>query len=423
MDPQAGGTSGARAPSLCDEVNAWLRDNWDPDLTVEQWWRIVAAAGWTAPQFPVEYGGKGLPLSAVRTVHSAFAKFGALRPAGGLGLLMAAPTIYTCGTPEQIEQHLWRILEGSVGWCQLFSEPGAGSDLAGLTTRAERDGDRWIINGQKVWTSKAQEADYGMLLARTDFSLPKHKGISWLILDLNQPGVTIRPLREMTGESVFNEVFLDDAVCHLSDLVGGEGNGWAVANTTLSFERAGIGAGGGHTGFPPSGPKGGMLGMRAGDAAKISPPSGLVIGLKDVLPLARATGRTKDPLIRQRLALLRSYEAAGEWNAQRARAESARGGGAAPAIIGKLMHARVTKLAAELGVDIAGAGGMLAAPDGAEAGRFSSAYVFSPASSIYGGTDEIHRNIAGEKVLGLPRDEQPDRDQPFGEVLRKHPRG
>jgi alkylation response protein AidB-like acyl-CoA dehydrogenase len=166
-----------------------------------------------------------------------------------------------------------------------------------------------------------------------------------------------------------------------------------------------------------------MLGMRAGEAAKISPPGGLVVGLKDVLPLARATDRVKDPLIRQRLALLRSYEAAGEWNAQRARAESARGGGAAPASIGKLMHARVTKLAAELGVDIAGAEGMLAAPDGPGDGRFASAYVFSPASSIYGGTDEIQRNIAGEKVLDLPRDDQPDRDQPFGEVLRRYPRG
>jgi alkylation response protein AidB-like acyl-CoA dehydrogenase len=342
---------------------------------------------------------------------------------GGLGLLMAAPTIFSHGTTEQIDEHLQPILDGQVGWCQFFSEPGAGSDLAGLTTRAVRDGDRWLINGQKVWSSMALEADYAMLLARTDFDVPKHKGITWFILRLDQPGITIRPLREMTGEAVFNEVFLDDAVCESADIVGGEGNGWAVAQTTLRFERAGIGAGGGHTGFPKPGPKGGMLGMRAGDAATIEPPKGMVVHLRDVRELAERTGRIGDPLIRQRLAQLRCLEAAGDWNARRARAEAARGGGAEVASIGKLMHAKLMKLAADIGVDIAGANGMLSGADGFDDGRFSSAYVFSPASSIYGGTDEIQRNIAAEKVLGLPREEYTDRDKPYGEVLRTQRRG
>src|SRR6185295_680149 len=192
-------------------------------------------------------------------VRSAFGKFGALLPPGGLGLLMAAPTILTQGTPEQIARLVPPILEGQVNWCQLFSEPGAGSDLAGLTTRATRDGDKWIISGQKVWSSQAMQSDYGMLLARTDFDVPKHQGISWFAFRLDQPGVTIRPLREMTGDAVFNEIFLDDAVCDAADLIGGEGNGWAVTQTTLYFERTGIGAGGGHVGWPPPGPKGGML--------------------------------------------------------------------------------------------------------------------------------------------------------------------
>src|SRR5699024_10125323 len=152
------------------------------------------------------------------------ADYGALRPPGGLGLLMAAPTILTQGNPDQIARHVPPILDGRRGWCQLFSEPGAGPDLAGLTTRAERDGARWIITGPKVWASAAQVSDYGMLRARTNFDVPKHKGISWFAFELDQPGVTIRPLREMTGHAVFNEVFIDEAVCADADLVGGEGN-------------------------------------------------------------------------------------------------------------------------------------------------------------------------------------------------------
>ena len=202
---------------------------------------------------------------------------------------MAAPTILTHGTPDQIDRLVPPILDGRVGWCQLFSEPGAGSDLAGLTTRAVRDGDRWIINGQKVWSSMAREADYGMLLARTDFDVPKHAGISWFAFPLDQPGVTIRPLREMTGDAVFNEVFLDDAECADADLIGGQGNGWAVTQTTLYFERSGIGAGGAHAGFPAPGPKGGTLGRRAGDAALDDVPgTDLTLSVNDLVALAQA---------------------------------------------------------------------------------------------------------------------------------------
>ncbi|MGF7237428.1 MAG: acyl-CoA dehydrogenase family protein [Frankia sp.] len=404
--------------ALWAETHAWLAEHWDPDRSVEDWWRIIAAAGWTAPHFPTEHGGRGLSPGASRTVRAAFADVGALRPPGGLGLLMAAPTILALGTPDQIARHVTPILEGRAAWCQLFSEPGAGSDLAGLTTRAERDGDRWIINGQKVWSSQARESDFGMLLARTDFSVPKHAGISWFALPLDQPGVTIRPLREMTGDAVFNEVFFDDAVCDARDLIGGEGRGWAAAQTTLHFERTGIGAGGSHSGFPAPGPKGGMLGRRAGEAALDQPPDDLTVTFDDLVDLARAEGRIDDPLIRQKLARLHSYRQIGQWNAQRAKAEARHGGGGSLASIGKLTQTRIMKLTAEIGLDILGAGGMLAAPDGARNGRFSSYFVFSPASSIYGGTDEIQRNIAAEKSLGLPREPQPDRGRPYGEVLR-----
>ena len=405
--------------ALRAEVAAWLDDNWDPDLTVEAWWARVAAAGWTAPHFAADQGGRDLDRRSQGIVRAAFAAYGALRPPGGLGLLMAAPTILTQGNPDQIARHVPPILDGRLGWCQLFSEPGAGSDLAGLTTRAERDGDRWVITGQKVWSSGAQVSDYGMLLARTNFDVPKHKGISWFAFKLDQPGVTIRPLREMTGHAVFNEVFLDGAICDDADLVGGEGNGWMVTQTTLHFERTGIGAGGSHAGFPEPGPKGGMLGRRAGDAAlDEAPNSKLTLSFRDVVDLARRQGRTSDPAIRQDLARLHTFSETGRWNALRGKAEAKRGGGGSVASIGKLSQTRIVKLAAELGIDIVGADGLLAGADGVEDGAFAEAFVFSPASSIYGGADEIQRNIVAERTLGLPRDPAPDRHLPYGEVLR-----
>jgi alkylation response protein AidB-like acyl-CoA dehydrogenase len=326
---------------------------------------------------------------------------------------MAAPTILTHGTPEQVDRYVAPILRGEVAWCQLFSEPGAGSDLAGLSTRAIRDGDKWRVTGQKVWSSQAMEADLGMLIARTDVDAPKHAGISWFALHLDQPGVTIRPLRESTGHAHFNEVFFDDAIVDHADLVGGEGNGWAVTQTTLMFERAGIGAGGAMAGFPPAGPKGGFLARRAGDAATISPPesSYKVVTLDELLTLARERGRNRDPHVRQALARLIAHAWTGDWTAKRARAETARGRGAGLANVGKLMQTRIMKGSAAIGVELLGADGLLWHPDGPRAGRYSEALVFSTASSIYGGTDEIQRNIIGERALGLPREPKHEEKQ------------
>jgi alkylation response protein AidB-like acyl-CoA dehydrogenase len=412
-------TNDAVRTELVDEVRAWLDDSWDPDLTVDDWWRAVAKAGWTAPHFAPEQGGRGLPRNAGNTVRATFGDYGALRPPGGLGLLMAAPTILTHGTDDQIARFVPPILEGRVNWCQLFSEPGAGSDLAGLTTRAERDGDRYVINGQKVWSSMAMRSDYGMLLARTDFGVPKHNGISWFAFSLDQPGVTVRPLREMTGEAVFNEVFLDDAVVDAADLIGGEGDGWAVTQTTLFFERTGIGAGGSHAGFPEPGPKGGMLGRRAGDAAHDPMPGGnLMLALTDLVALAQSRGRAGDAHIRQKLARLYAESRLGQWNAQRAKAEAARGGGHAVANLGKIAQTRIVKQSAQLAGDILGAHATLAGTDGVEDGRYTGAMVFSPASSIYGGTDEIQRNIIAERTLGLPRELLPGKGEPYADVLR-----
>jgi alkylation response protein AidB-like acyl-CoA dehydrogenase len=420
------GDAAAAAPdddgtaALRDEVRAWLAQHWDPDRSVDEWWAAAAAAGWTAPHFGVEHGGRGLAPKAVATVRAEFVAHGALLPPGGLGLLMAAPTILVHGTPEQVARHVPPILDGRIAWCQLFSEPGAGSDLAGLTTRAERDGDRWVIHGQKVWSSMARQCDYGMLLARTDLTVPKHAGISWLAFPLDQPGVTIRPLREMTGEAVFNEIFLDGALCEADSVIGGVGNGWAVTQTTLHFERTGIGAGGVHVGFPSPGPKGGMLGRRAGDAARESAPvNNMVLSPQDVIDLARETGRAGDPLVRQEVARLWSFAETGRWTAARGRADAARGGGGSAASIGKVAQTRIVKQAAHTAAHILGPDALLGAPDGPEDGRYTGALVFSPASSIYGGTDEIQRNIIAERSLGLPRDVAPDRGVPYGEVLRR----
>ena len=201
-------------------------------------------------------------------VTNEIAAFGAVGAPYGLGLLLAAPTIADHGTSRQIDTLVRDIVTGRAAWCQLFSEPGAGSDLAGLTTRAERDGDEWIVNGQKVWTSLGQTADFGMLIARTSTEAPKHQGISYFAIDMHQPGVEVRPLREMTGHAMFNETFLTDARVPDDHLIGGLNKGWAVANTTLGHERAGLGTGGGSRGtVVMPGTVAGNLDKRVGDFA------------------------------------------------------------------------------------------------------------------------------------------------------------
>jgi len=404
-----------------DELQAWLTRNWDPDLSVRDWWARVGDAGWTAPHFPLEWGGRGYTRGSQAIVYRAFRAFGAVPPPSGLGMMMAAPTILTHGTPEQVERHVTPIYDGSLAWCQLFSEPGSGSDLAGLTTRATRDGEHWVISGQKVWSSQAMESDYGMLMARTDFDAPKHAGISWFAFRLDQPGVTIRPLREMTGRALFNEVFFDDAVVDDADLIGGLNNGWAVANTTLLFERTGIGGGGGGGGFPPPGTKGGFLDLRAGDAAEMPPPEGnrgLVVS--ELVDLARRYDRTADPHLRQQLAQVVSLSRIGEWSAARVRAEAARGGNiAGVANIAKNQQTVMMKLAAGTALDILGAEGLLWGDDAPEAGRYAELFNFVRCMSIAGGSDEINKNVIGERALGLPREPNPDKGLPFREVLAR----
>ena len=423
--------------SIVEEIRAWLKENWDPELTVAEWWDRLGLAGWSAPSLPTNAYGRGLSRTDGILVSREIASFGALGPPGGLGLLLAAPTIATHGTQEQIDLYVRDIVTGQRGWCQLFSEPGAGSDLAGLTTRALKDGEEWVINGQKVWTSLGQFADLGMLLARTNPEVPKHQGITWMVLDMHQPGVEIRPLREMTGNAMFNEVFISDAHVPDSAVIGDVNNGWAVANTTLAFERSGLGAGGGGGGFSAMpGTVADQLGRRAGEF--VTPHSGAANDVSEMLQpmgpsalvaLARANGKDKDPVIRQGLAKLHTLGEVARFNTERLKAAHSVGRDI-PGLpnIAKLSMSDIMRLSRDLGMSIAGVQGTLHAytpeerqeleglPSSGLVSAITSLALHAQAPPIYGGTDQIQRNIIGERVLGLPKEPNKDRVTPFSEL-------
>jgi alkylation response protein AidB-like acyl-CoA dehydrogenase len=408
-----------------DEVRRWLADNWDPDLTVAEWWDRLCDSGWAMPAWPEEWFGKGLPRELAGVVSAELRAAGAIGPPSGLGTLLAGPTILVHGTDEQRARYLRPILNGQEAWCQLFSEPGAGSDLASLQCRAERDGDEWIINGQKVWTSGGQTADLGMLVARSDPDLPKHKGITYFAINMNQPGVEVRPLREMTGRSLFSEVFFSDARAHQSEIIGDLNGGWAVANTTLANERAGLGSGGsGAVGGAMPGKKAGQLERRVGDLAKgggRDRAERAVAGRQSSIleKLAKEVGRDQDPNIRQGLAELHILHEIGRITALRVKAAKASGRGPGPeANTAKLLMSQITRFSRDLGLEILGANGMIMGPDTPGGGVAQELALFAPAVSIYGGSDEVQKNIIGERVLGLPKEPDADRvkTMPFREL-------
>jgi alkylation response protein AidB-like acyl-CoA dehydrogenase len=426
---------------VIEELRSWLTENWDPELTVAQWWERLGTSGWAAPTLPRSAFGRDLSRSDAVAVAQEIVSFGAVGAPAGLGMLLAAPTIVTHGTPEQVERYVRPIVTGQVAWCQLFSEPGAGSDLAGLTTKAVRDGDRWIINGQKVWTSLGHTADFGMLLARTDPDAPKHSGISWFAFEMHQPGVEVRPLREMTGNAMFNEVFLSDAEVAHDALIGELNDGWKVANTTLANERAGLGTGGGVGGVQiQPGAISGNLDKRVGDLVTNAPkqrsdrttdeaarkPRSVAAAM---IEFAKAHGKAADPMIRQSLVKLHTLGEVGRLNGERLKATKAAGQDI-PGMpnIAKLSMSNVVRLQRDLGLEIAGAQGMLHGYTAEEqqtlddiigdpaltAVSFQALYAQAP--PIYGGTDQIQRNIIGERVLGLPKEPGGDSRRPFSEL-------
>ena len=401
------------------DVDAWIADHWDPDRPLLDWRRDLLASGWAVPSWPPRWGGRDMPRAADDVVAAALAAAGAPGLPVGVGMALAAPTILAHGPDDVRERFLAPTVTGERTWCQLFSEPGAGSDLAGLSTTAVLDGDEWVVSGQKVWNTSAHHADLGLLLARTDWGVPKHEGLTYLVLPMRQPGVEARPLRQMNEHRSFNEVFLTEARVPRHDVVGDVGDGWRVALTTLAFERR-FGA--------LARPTDPAAGGRAVTEAQAEAAAYVETyrwypqraGRADlVVERAQATGAAADPIVRQEIARLLSLQRASRWTAERARAGLALGRTPGPeGSIGKLAASLVARQAARVHAMVAGADALLTGPDSPLGGIVAEVLVSVPAQSIAGGTDEIQRNILGERALGLPREPAPDRGVPFRDVPR-----
>jgi alkylation response protein AidB-like acyl-CoA dehydrogenase len=392
----------AHAPakgSADDFSEAFFDPRSDPGLLIRRsvaWQRTLWDGGWAGISYPAEWYGRGGSLTQEVIFAEEMARFGVISGAFAVAHSMVGPAILVHGTDEQRHRFLPAMLRGDEMWCQLFSEPGAGSDLAGLSTRAERDGDQWVVNGQKVWTSNADTSDQGILLARSDPDAPKHRGITYFLVDMSTPGIEVRPLRQMTGESHFSEVFLTDVVIPATSVLGGEqgvGNGWRAAVHTLANERAMIGG---------------------------------AQGLADIEPLiglARRSGLVADPVVRQELAAAHTRMRIITYLGYRARTAISQGRAPGPETsVVKLAFAEHFRRLASLAKALQGASGMLADDGSENAATLTWRFLFSPSTGIAGGTDEVQRSIIGERVLGLPREDRPDR-APTGPAPQREPVG
>ncbi|HEY1990372.1 MAG TPA: acyl-CoA dehydrogenase family protein [Acidimicrobiales bacterium] len=406
------------AAGVGPEVRGWIEEHWDPDLSLVEWRTRLADSGWACPAWPQQWCGRALPAAAADLVSDELARAGAVGVPDGVGMHLAAPTLLEHGSDDLKDRLIRPTVTGEISWCQLFSEPGAGSDLAGLTTRAALDGDQWVVNGQKVWNTSAHHADFGLLVARTDWDVPKHQGITYFILPMHQPGVEVRPLRQMNGHASFNEVFLDDARIPVANVVGEVGHGWTVAQATLAHERR-YTVMGSATPLPEVG--GRAVGEAWAERAVVYEPYKWYpqrAGRSDlVVERARATGAGTDPAVRQEIARLVASARSAGWTSQRARAARALGRPPGPeGSLGKLAASQVARAASGVHTHIAGASGLLTGPDSPLGGTIAEIFVSVPAVSIAGGTDEIQHNILGERVLGLPREPDPSHQLPFRDV-------
>ena len=388
---------------LCEEVAAWLAVHWTPDAREagadsmaprkSVWMAKVVEAGWAAPRWPKAWDGRGLGDHQARIVEAEFARVRA--PGSGQDRTnLWANTLLARGTEALKTRLIAPLLRGEVGMCLLYSEPGAGSDLAGVRTRADRAGDHFVINGQKVWTSSAATADYGMLIARTDWDAPKHQGISFFFLPMKQAGVEVRPLRQITGESHFNEVFITDAIVPAENLLGEMGEGWRVLQTALAYERSVMGE-------AARGPRSGVAETK---------------GEEVLIALAREAGVLCDPVIRQDIARVIGYRKLNALNTARAKADLAQGTSSPIMSLGKLAMSRILHEEARVRTAILGAASLMEGPAHPRAEDANFLTLNAYFTSIGGGTDQIQRNIIGERVLGLPKEPEVDRDIPFREV-------
>ncbi|WP_395307716.1 acyl-CoA dehydrogenase family protein [Mycobacterium sp. AMU20-3851] len=391
------------AEELRTEVREWLAQNWtgvtlpksdDPWVSSPErisWLEKVVAAGYGAPTYPTEWHGRAYPNKLAKVIAE---EFRAVRAPGACQDKFSIPanTALAFGTDALKADLLHEFLTEKSRTCLLYSEPGAGSDLAGVRTTAVRDGDQWIINGQKVWTSGAQTSQYALLIARTDWDVPKHKGITFFIVPMKQPGIEVRPLIQITGESHFNEVFITDAKVPDAYVVGGVGNGWRVLQTALAYERSIMGSG-----------------SRTG--RNNSKADGIV-------ELAREHGKLGDTATRRSLADVLALRELNSLNNARAKAEAKQGTSSPVMSLGKLAMSGILHAEARLKTDIIGAQALLAGQENPEADDINFLTLNAFFTSIGGGTDQIQRNIIGERVLGLPKEPEVDRDIPFREIRK-----
>ena len=407
-----------RAESVRDEARTWLEENWEPERPLLEWRSMLADSGWGTPSWPAAWYGRGLHASLNAIVQHEFHEVGAVGTAAGTAMTLVAPTVLAHGSDELKGRLLKPMLTGEHKWCQLFSEPGNGSDLAGLTTKAERDGDEWVVNGQKVWNTGAFTAHWGMLLARTDWDVPKHRGITFFVVPMEQPGIEVRPLRQMNYHSSFNEVFLSDARVAHNNVVGEVGGGWAATMTTLMHER-GLATNRAPK-FPQENP-GRCVQEAAAEATayfKTYEWYPQRAGRPDLVhSQAKATGTDNDPLIRQRIAGLHAFVNASRWTAERGQAARAAGRPPGPeGSLGKLSSSIIARAGNQVHGQMVGSFGMLNGPQSPLGGIVAEILISTPGQSIAGGTDEIQHNIMGERVLGLPKEPSLDNDVPFREV-------
>ena len=392
----AGKLSAEDSQAFADRCRQFLTEHAQPGkrrdiAAAKQFQGKLAEAGLAGLTFPKQYGGAGLTSEHERIWRSVASEFPAMTSEFVISHGMCLPVLNEFGTDDQKRRFMADNIAARTMWCQMFSEPGAGSDVASLQTRAERDGDEWILNGQKVWTTLAHESDYGVVIARTDPEQPKHAGISMFILDMRAPGVEIRPIHQIDGGRHFNEVFFTDVRIPAENLLGEYNNGWRQATAMLMYERVAIGTAG---------------------SGSISQP------MYDVLlAAARAAGRVDDPVVRDQLMEIYAMETTKSLVAMRTRAEMKAGKAPGPGgSLGKLYGSVISWRFREIAMEIAGAGSQAWDPGDSRAGDLQTTVVGSFSSSIAGGTDEIQRNIIGDRVLGLPRDISVDTGVPFKDL-------
>ena len=392
----------AQEAEFREEARAWLQanapkpeelDGLDQIEQAKHWQKRKYDAGWACIRWPKEYGGRGATAIEQGIWNQEESKFDTPIGVFAIGQGMAAPTMMTWASDEQKLEYLPPLASGEHIWCQLFSEPAGGSDLAALRTKAERDGDEWVINGQKIWTSGAQYSDYAILVVRTDPNVAKHKGLTYFFIDMKSPGIEIKPIRQISGQSGFNEVFFTDLRVSDSQRLGAVGQGWQVAITTLMNERASIGGG------------------------------GMGVGFDSVFELAKRVNlddqpAIQDKMVRAKLANWYVQEAGLRFTGYRSMTAISRGETPGPEnSIGKLVGAAKTQDMASFAMDLLDMTGAISDPELADqAGIYQATFMGAPGGRVAGGTDEIMLNILAERVLGLPQDVRVDKGIPFNEI-------